>query len=65
MKNTRSLNLKIEVKGLDEFRERLKELDWEFEKLKHSMHMIDRITEEINQMELVVDTGIDRDKSSQ
>lgn len=65
MKNTRNLNLKIEVQGLDEYRERLMELGWEFEKLKYHMNKIDDIIEEINQMGLVVDTGIDREKSSQ
>lgn len=65
MKNTRNLKLKIDVKGLDKYRNKLMELGWEFEKLKYNMNKIDDIIEEINQMELVVDTGIDREKSSQ
>lgn len=65
MKKTKNLNLKIEVKGLDKYRNKLMELGWEFEKLKNNMNRIDDIVEEINQMELVVDTGIDREKSSQ
>lgn len=60
MENTRNLKLKIEVQGLDEYRKKLMELGWEFEKLKSNMGKIDEIIEEINQMELVVDTGIDK-----
>lgn len=61
MKSIKYLNLKIEVKGLDEYRDKLLELGWEFKNLKSNLSKIEKIIEEINQMELVVDTGIDRE----
>lgn len=59
MENLKSLNLKIKVRGLDEFREDLEQLTIEFKKLKKNMDRINDLVEEINQMELVVD--VDRD----
>lgn len=61
MKSIKYLNLKIEVKGLDEYRDKLLELGFEFENLKNNFNKVDEIIGEINQMELVVDTGIDRE----
>lgn len=61
MKSIKYLNLKIEVKGLDGYRDKLLELGWEFKNLKSNLSKIEKIIEEINQMELVVDTGIDRE----
>lgn len=59
MGQLKSLNLKIKVRGLDEFREDLEQLTIEFKKLKNNMDRINDLVEEINQMELVVD--VDRD----
>lgn len=59
MEKLKSLNLKIEIKGLDDFRGKLDELSSEFEKLNNNMGRIKDLVEEINQMELVVD--VDRD----
>lgn len=59
MENLKSLNLKIKVKGLDDFREKLDELSSEFEKLKDNMSKINDLVEEINEMDLIVD--VDRD----
>lgn len=56
----KSLNLKIKIKGLDDFREKLDELSNEFEKLKNNMDRINDLVNEINQMELTVD--VDREK---
>lgn len=55
MEKLKSLNLKIKVKGLDEFREDIDQLTIEFKKLKNIMGRINDLVEEINQMELVVD----------
>lgn len=60
MENFKSLNFKIKVKGLDDFRDKLDELSGEFEKLKNNMSRINDLVEEINQMDLIVD--VDRDK---
>lgn len=60
MENIKYMNIKIEVKRLDKFRDKLTELGGEFEKLKNNLSRIDEIVEEINQMELIVDTSIDR-----
>lgn len=60
MENLKSLNFKIKVKGLDDFRYKLDELSSEFEKLKNNMIRINDLVEEINQMDLIVD--VDRDK---
>lgn len=60
MENLKSLNFKIKVKGLDDFRYKLDELSSEFEKLKNNMSRINDLVEEINQMDLIVD--VDRDK---
>lgn len=65
MENLKSLNLKIKVRGLDEFREDLEQLTIEFKKLKKNMDRINDLVEEINQMELVVDVdrnGKDSDR---
>lgn len=59
MEKLKSLNLKIKVRGLDEFREDLDQLTIEFKKLKNNIDRINDLVEEINQMELVVD--VDRD----
>ncbi len=59
MEKLKSLNLKIKIKGLDDFREDLEQLTIEFKKLKNNMDRINDLVEEINQMELVVD--VDRD----
>ncbi|WP_105300578.1 hypothetical protein [Anaerococcus marasmi] len=59
MENSKSLNLKIKVKGLDDFREKLDELSSEFEKLKNNMDRINVLVNEINELDLVVD--VDRD----
>ncbi len=61
MEKLKSLNLKIKVRGLDEFREDLDQLTIEFKKLENIMGRINDIVEEINEMELVVD--VDRDES--
>lgn len=55
MEKLKSLNLKIKVRGLDEFREDVDQLTIEFKKLKNIMGRINDLVEEINQMELVVD----------
>lgn len=55
MEKLKSLNLKIKVKGLDEFKEDIDQLTIEFKKLKNNMDRINDLVEEINQMELVVD----------
>lgn len=55
MEKLKSLNLKIKVKGLDEFKEDIDQLTIEFEKLKNNMDRINDLVEEINQMEMVVD----------
>lgn len=60
MENLKSLNFKIKVKGLDDFRYKLDELSSEFEKLKNNMSRINDLVEEINQMDLIVD--VDKDK---
>lgn len=60
MENLKSLNFKIKVKGLGDFRYKLDELSGEFEKLKNNMSRINDLVEEINQMDLIVD--VDRDK---
>lgn len=62
MENLKSLNLKIKVRGLDEFREDLDQLTIEFKKLKNNMDRINDIVDEINQMELVVDVDSDENK---
>lgn len=62
MENLKSLNLKIKVRGLDEFREDLDQLTIEFKKLKKNMDRINDIVDEINQMELVVDIDSDENK---
>ena len=62
MENLKSLNLKIKVRGLDEFREDLDQLTIEFKKLKNNMDRINDIVDEINQMELVVDIDSDENK---
>ena len=59
MEEVKSLNLKIKVRGLDEFKEDLDQLTIEFKKLKNIMGSINDLVEEINEMELVVD--VDRD----
>ena len=59
MGKIKSLNLKIKVKGLDDFREDIDQLTIEFKKLKNNMDRINDLVDEINQMELVVD--VDRD----
>lgn len=60
MEKLKSLNLKIKVRGLDEFREDIDQLTIEFKKLKNNMDRINDLVEEINQMELVVD--LDKEK---
>ena len=55
MEKLKSLNLKIKVKGLDEFKEDVDQLTIEFKKLKNNMDRINDLVDEINQMELVVD----------
>lgn len=55
MEKLKSLNLKIKVKGLDEFKEDIDQLTIEFKKLKNNMDRINDLVEDINQMELVVD----------
>lgn len=55
MEKLKSLNLKIKVRGLDEFREDIDQLTIEFKKLKNNMDRINDLVDEINQMELVVD----------
>ncbi len=61
MEKTKSLNLNIKVKGLDEFKEKLDLLENEFEMLDTSIGNIKKLIDEINQMELIVD--VDRDKA--
>ena len=62
MEKLKSLNLKIKVKGLDEFKEDIDQLTIEFKKLKNNMDRINDIVDEINQMELVVDIDSDENK---
>lgn len=56
------LNVKIKIKGLDEFEDKLYLLNYEFEMMKKNMKSINRLIEEINQIELVVD--VDRDSKN-
>lgn len=65
MEEVQSMKLKIKTNGLDKFRDKLKELGREFKKMENSMNKIYKIVEEMNQLEIFVDTGIDREKSSQ
>lgn len=65
MEEVQSMKLKIKTNGLDKFRDKLKELGCEFKKMENSMNKIYKIVEEMNQLEIFVDTGIDREKSSQ
>lgn len=67
MEKSKSLNLKIKVKGLDDFREKLDELErklymlgYKYERIKSHIKDSERLIEEINQMELTVD--VDREK---
>lgn len=62
MEEAKSLKLKIKTNGLDKFRDKLLELGCEYEKMKNSMNKIYKIVEEMNQLEIFVDTGIDREK---
>ena len=55
----KSLNLKIKIKGLYDFKEKLDELSSEFEKLKNNVGRINDLVNEINELDLVVD--VDRD----
>lgn len=59
MEKLKSLNLKIKVKGLDDFREKLDELSSEFEKIKNNIGRINDLVNEINEVDLIVD--VDRD----
>lgn len=56
------LNVKIKIKNLDEFENKLYLLNYEFEMMKRNMKSINRLIEEINQTELVVD--VDRDSKN-
>lgn len=67
MEKSKSLNLKIKVKGLDDFREKLDELNrklymlgYNYERIKSILKDSERLIEEINKMELTVD--VDREK---
>lgn len=62
MEKSKSLNLKIKVKGLDDFREKLDELNsklymlgYNYERMKSILKDSERLIEEINEMDLVVD----------
>lgn len=59
MENLKDLKIKIKVKGLDDFKDKLDELSSEFENLKNYMGRINDLVNEINEMDLVVD--VDRD----
>ena len=65
MEEVQSMKLKIKTNGLDKFRDKLKELGREFKKMENSMNKIYKIVQEMDQLEIFVDTGIDREKSSQ
>lgn len=47
MENLKSLNLKIKVRGLDEFREDLEQLTIEFKKLKNNMDRINDLVKRL------------------
>lgn len=66
MEELKSLNLEIKFKGLDNFKEKLDELNsklymlgYNYERMKNILKSSERLIEEINKMDLVVD--IDRD----
>ena len=65
MEEVQSMKLKIKTNGLDKFRDKLKELGREFKKMENSMNKIYKIVQEMDWLEIFVDTGIDREKSSQ
>lgn len=62
MEKVKHLNVKIKIKGLDEFEDKLYLLNYKFEMMKNNMKSINRLIEEINQIELVVD--VDRDSKN-
>lgn len=55
MGELKHLNVKIKIKGLDEFENKLYLLNYEFEMMKKNMKSINRLIEEINQTEFFVD----------
>ncbi|MDU2557449.1 MAG: hypothetical protein E7C95_00585 [Anaerococcus prevotii] len=60
MEKVKHLNVKIKIKGLDEFEDKLYMLGYNYERMKNILKNSERLIEEINQMELTVD--VDREK---
>lgn len=60
MEKSRSLNFKIKVKGLSEFKEKIDLLSYEFDLLAKRINKVEQLMKEINDMELVVD--LDKEK---
>ena len=65
MENLKYLKIKFKVNGLDELNRKLYMLGYNYERIKSILKDSERIIEEMNQLEIFVDTGIDREKSSQ
>lgn len=59
MEKVKHLNVKIKIKGLDELEDKLYMLGYKFERIKSILKDSERLIEEINEMDLVVD--VDRD----
>lgn len=60
MEKVKHLNVKIKIKGLDEFEDKLYMLGYKYERIKSNIKDSERLIEEINQMELTID--VDRGK---
>lgn len=60
MEKVKHLNVKIKIKGLDEFEDKLYMLGYKCERMKSILKDTERLIEEINKMDLIVD--VDREK---
>lgn len=60
MEKVKHLNVKIKIKGLDEFKDKLYMLGYNYKRIQNILKDSERLIEEINQMELTVD--VDREK---
>ncbi|EEI82962.1 hypothetical protein [Anaerococcus tetradius] len=65
MENLKYLKIKMKVNGLDELNRKIYMLGYNYESMKSILKDSERLIEEINQLEIFVETGIDREKSSQ
>lgn len=65
MENLKYLKIKFKVNGLDEFNRKLYMLGYNYERMKSILKESERLIEEMNQLEIFVDTGVDREKYSQ